>query len=184
MTLLLITWLALPGARASAAMILIQFDHVDMKNPGPAQQGPSSIRADSRLAPSQWETSLQSNAVSHWLGASLELALSMISNLQTCALTEQQGSHASQVQCSDWRQDPRQEWIPVWPLASPTADLHEPHLENPWSERETFTETLVNYCQTYNIRCTKSLILNVSRLFLQLSLPNPLKPGVKLRMRM
>ena len=27
-----------------------------------------SIRADSRLAPSQWETSLQSNAVSHWLG--------------------------------------------------------------------------------------------------------------------
>ena len=24
-------------------------------------------RADSRLAPSQWETSLQSNAVSHWL---------------------------------------------------------------------------------------------------------------------
>ena len=29
------------------------------------------IRADSRLAPSQWETSLQSNAVSHWLGANL-----------------------------------------------------------------------------------------------------------------
>ena len=31
--------------------------------------------ADSRLVPSQWETSLQSNAVSHWLGANLELAL-------------------------------------------------------------------------------------------------------------
>ena len=30
---------------------------------------------DSRLAPSQWETSLQSNAVSHWLGANLESAL-------------------------------------------------------------------------------------------------------------
>ena len=29
----------------------------------------------SRLAPSQWETSLQSNAVSHWLGANLESAL-------------------------------------------------------------------------------------------------------------
>ena len=28
-----------------------------------------------RLAPSQWETSLQSNAVSHWLGAKLESAL-------------------------------------------------------------------------------------------------------------
>ena len=35
-----------------------------------------SYRAHSRLAPSQWETSLQSNAVSHWLGANLESALS------------------------------------------------------------------------------------------------------------
>ena len=32
-------------------------------------------RADSRLAPSQWETPLQCNAVSHWLGANLESAL-------------------------------------------------------------------------------------------------------------
>ena len=32
-------------------------------------------RADSRLAPSQWETLLQSTAVSHWLGANLESAL-------------------------------------------------------------------------------------------------------------
>ena len=32
-------------------------------------------RADSKLAPSQWETSLQSNAVSHWLGANLESAI-------------------------------------------------------------------------------------------------------------
>ena len=33
------------------------------------------IRVDSRLAPSQWETVLQSNAVSHWLGTNLESAL-------------------------------------------------------------------------------------------------------------
>ena len=31
-------------------------------------------RVDSRLAPSQWETLLQSNAVSHWLGTNLESA--------------------------------------------------------------------------------------------------------------
>ena len=31
-------------------------------------------RADSKFAPSQWETSLQSNAVSHWLGANLKSA--------------------------------------------------------------------------------------------------------------
>ena len=35
----------------------------------------SWCRADSRLAPSQWETSLQSNAISHWLGANLESAM-------------------------------------------------------------------------------------------------------------
>ena len=32
-------------------------------------------RADSRLTPSQWETSLQSNTVSHWLGTNIESAL-------------------------------------------------------------------------------------------------------------
>ena len=37
--------------------------------------GNMKIRADSRFAPSQWETSLQSNAVSHWLGANLESAM-------------------------------------------------------------------------------------------------------------
>ena len=35
------------------------------------------IRADSKLAPSQWEMSLQSNAISHWLGTNLESALYM-----------------------------------------------------------------------------------------------------------
>ena len=34
-------------------------------------------RADSRFAPSQWETALLCNDVSHWLGASLESALWM-----------------------------------------------------------------------------------------------------------
>ena len=36
----------------------------------------SLIRADSRFAPNQWETALRCNAISHWLGASLESALS------------------------------------------------------------------------------------------------------------
>ena len=34
-----------------------------------------SGRSDSRLAPGQWETPLQSNTVSHWLGANLDSAL-------------------------------------------------------------------------------------------------------------
>ena len=36
---------------------------------------PCWSRADSRYVPSQWETSLQSNTVSHWLCANLESAL-------------------------------------------------------------------------------------------------------------
>ena len=45
-----------------------------------------SIRADSRLAPSQWETLLLSNAVSHWLGANLESALQHIGNVTVVAV--------------------------------------------------------------------------------------------------
>ena len=41
----------------------------------------SNIRADSRLAPNKWETSLQSNAVSHWLDANPESALNMTHQL-------------------------------------------------------------------------------------------------------
>ena len=39
------------------------------------------IRADSRFAPRQWETSLQSNAISHWRGANLESSLYVYSCL-------------------------------------------------------------------------------------------------------
>ena len=43
---------------------------------------------------------------------------------------------------------------------------------------------LTEYHQISNISCTKSKNLNVSHFMLQLSLPNPLKPGVKSRMKM
>ena len=38
----------------------------------------SSFRADSRFAPSQWETTLLCNDVSHWLGTRLEWTLSYV----------------------------------------------------------------------------------------------------------
>ena len=41
-----------------------------------------------------------------------------------------------------------------------------------------------DYRQLYNVRRTKSQNLNVSRLVLQFPVPNPLKPGVKSRMKM
>ena len=40
-------------------------------------------RADSRFAPSQWETALFCNAVSHWLGTSLESALKWEGRIHT-----------------------------------------------------------------------------------------------------
>ena len=54
---------------------------VNPRSPASAGHGSTfgvDIRTDSRFAPSQWETSLQSNAVSHWLGANLESALDMV----------------------------------------------------------------------------------------------------------
>ena len=43
---------------------------------------------------------------------------------------------------------------------------------------------MYEYRKISNIRRTKSPKLNVSRLVLQLLLPNPMKPGVKSRMKM
>ena len=46
------------------------------------------FKADSRLTPSQWETSLQSNAVSHWLGANLGSALPFLADNQSRPIVE------------------------------------------------------------------------------------------------
>ena len=55
------------------------------------------FRADSRLAPSQWETLLQSNTISHWLGANLETAL-IFGWITICLLA---------VLCKSWTPSPR-----------------------------------------------------------------------------
>ena len=47
-----------------------------------------------------------------------------------------------------------------------------------------YTNYLAYTRQTSNISATKYQNFNVSRLFLQLTLPNPLKPGFKSRMKM
>ena len=67
----------LPILQAQSHLYLIQFltrwdlPHVYGAPPGPGL----STNEGTGFAPSQWETSLQSNAVSHWLGANLESAL-------------------------------------------------------------------------------------------------------------
>ena len=47
-------------------------------------------RADSRFAPSQWETALLCNAVSQWLGASLESALKGLWEEDCATLNDEQ----------------------------------------------------------------------------------------------
>ena len=47
-----------------------------------------TIRADSRFAPSQWDTSLQSHAVSQWLRTNLESALYYPGAQYLCQITD------------------------------------------------------------------------------------------------
>ena len=70
-------------------------------------------KADSRLAPSQWETSLQSNAVSHWLGANLESVL-----IYLCQAITKHSAHykESRVFSLQWRHDGRD-----------SVSNHQPH---------------------------------------------------------
>ena len=49
---------------------------------------------------------------------------------------------------------------------------------------DSWTRAYSAYRKISNISRTKSINLDVSRLVLQLSLPNPMKPGAKSRMKM
>ena len=51
-------------------------------------------------------------------------------------------------------------------------------------DAELLTEPMMIYRQVSNIRRTKSKHLKDSRTVMRLSLPNPLKPDVKSRMKM
>ena len=55
---------------------------------------------------------------------------------------------------------------------------------NPMEDELSGSKGNLTYRKISNIRCTESPNLNVYRLVLQLSLPNPMKPGVKSRMKM
>ena len=60
---------------------------------------PHNHRADSGLAPSQWETSLQSNTISHWLGANLESALNHYKIVAPSAFPWLQGQSSTCLKC-------------------------------------------------------------------------------------
>ena len=71
---------------APGSMIGIENNHVPCRYLGRnwldfLAQTQTYLRNDSMFTPSQWETSLQSNDVSHWLGANLESALYLCGGL-------------------------------------------------------------------------------------------------------
>ena len=59
----------------------------------------------SGLSPSQWETSLQSNAVSHWLGANLESSLMITGVTAGCLYATSGAVFLSWNSISEWRCD-------------------------------------------------------------------------------
>ena len=59
--------------------LCVLFSHTHTQNNVSVQHTNSWDAASSRSAPSQWEMALQSNAISHWLGANLESALLIFS---------------------------------------------------------------------------------------------------------
>ena len=61
--------------------VCVSLGRNELINPVPAGS-PYIYRADSRFVPSQWETTLLCNDVSHWLGASLESTLHMHKQFQ------------------------------------------------------------------------------------------------------
>ena len=62
--------------------------------------------------------------------------------------------------------------------------IHVTSCNHIWGSTYMHKSNLQDYRKISNIRRTKSQNLNVSRLVLQLSLSNPMKPGVKSKMKM
>ena len=56
--------------------------------------------------------------------------------------------------------------------------------EDTWVIEEFYHRRYIDYRQFSNIRRTQSQNIKVSRIFSQFYLPNPLKPGVRLRVKM
>ena len=68
---------------------------------------------------------------------------------------------------------------------SPSITMDQRQWTWPLQQKQKFQScAIILYRQISNIRRTNSQTLNVSRLVLQLSLPNPLKSGIKSRMKM
>ena len=111
-------------------------------------------RADSRLAPRQWETLLQRKDVSHWLGSKLELALQFRALQEAMIIAHK---------------------ITLWIQYGWMAKLGSSQCRSVWHMYgDHITYSSSGYHKISNISHTKSKNLNDSHLILQLSLPNPL----------
>ena len=65
-------WVTIVQGRCNSSALALEL-HLSCTNPSISNR--CIIRADSMLAPNQWETSLQSNVASHWQAANLVLII-------------------------------------------------------------------------------------------------------------
>ena len=72
-------YLLMPNLGVERGLLMLSPYHLSLWSP-------LSLRADSRFAPSQWETAFLCNGISHWLGANLESALSLFLNISGARL--------------------------------------------------------------------------------------------------
>ena len=159
-------------------------------------------RTDSRFAPSQWGTVLHCNGVSHWLGANLESALHCVTELSKhrlgmtssvfwiscnalyfCRPCTIPFSGLCCTQFAAWNIVLYQYDDTVeYDMIKRVAIIRICQIWNSWKAPRVMVHLF--YQRISNLRCTKSPNLNVSCLVVQLSLPNPMWPVVKSRMKM
>ena len=106
-------------------------------------------RADSRLAPSQWETSLLCNDVSHWLGANLCIPLPLADSFHMNILTPQAGFSVVR---SPYNHCPLCSAMVLWnPFPPPFSECWRPEK----SPQHTHCSSCTNY--RYGYTCNKHL---------------------------
>ena len=161
-------------------------DHNDKRSEEPSRLywKIQHFRADSRSAPSQWEMVLLCNDVSHWFGVNLESALHLIFLERkrwflvfSVSIFIEFNYDGITWAYSHYRSLDTGLFVQNLVQADDTDNIKAAHCC-------PFVRQIPTYRQFSNIRCTQSQNMNVSRLVLLLSLPDPMKPCVKLRMKM
>ena len=113
------TWSGLLRGRPSQGQRFL-LSYVARTTAGCAKKHLACFRADSRFAPSQWETALLCIAVSHWLGANLSSALYLYAHNIVSIISGAFWIFISRIRYTKWRES---EKILTFGDCQPTGQL-------------------------------------------------------------